>query len=269
MIRPDSHVSDAAERAHAPAGVRAVLTGAGRWLGDLVMPPVCLSCHEPLDCHDHVCPSCWAGIDFIRPPLCDRLGIPLPFDAGGPMVSAAAAAAEPVYDRARAVARYAGTMRKLIHDYKYRDRHDARRLFVGWLSVAGDELLLEADALLPVPLHRVRLLTRRFNQSALLARELARLRGLPYWPDTLRRIRRTKPQVGLSMRERRDNLQGAFRLGRSAAARVAGRRLVLVDDVITTGATADACARVLKKAGAASVDILALAIVDEHARMTT
>ena len=186
------------------------LRSAAAAVGDLIVPPVCLACHRPLSSHDSICPGCWSDIDFIRAPLCDRLGIPLPFDVGGTMISAAAAADPPDYDRARAVARFDGVMRQLVHDLKFRDRHDARRLFGRWLTEAGAELLADADVVIPVPLSRVRLATRRFNQSAILAREVARLAGMPFEPLALQRIKRTPPQVGLSRQQRRENVAGAF-----------------------------------------------------------
>ncbi len=120
------------------------------------MPPVCLACREPLAGHDALCPVCWSGVDFIRPPLCDRLGLPMPFDAGGVMVSAAAVADPPPYGRARAVAAYSGQMRELVHALKFNDRHDVRRLFGRWLVEAGKELLADADVVVPVPLSRWR-----------------------------------------------------------------------------------------------------------------
>jgi ComF family protein len=232
---------------------------------DLVVPPLCLACHRPLADHNAICARCWTEIAFIRPPLCDRLGIPLPFDIGGTMVSAAAEADPPEYDRARAVARFDGVMRELVHDLKFRDRHDARRVFGRWLIDAGRGLLADADVVIPVPLTRLRLAARRFNQSAILAQEVARLTGLRYVPDILVRARRTAPQVGLSRQQRRDNVAGAFAVAPGKAAAVAGANIVLVDDVITTGATVRACARSLKRAGAARVDVLALAMVTDPA----
>ncbi|MEO1206320.1 MAG: ComF family protein [Pseudomonadota bacterium] len=193
----------------------------------------------------------------------------MPFDTGETMISAAAVVSQPAYDRARAIAQYTGNMRKLIHDYKYRDRHDAHALFVNWMAIAGADLLADADIIMPVPLHRWRIFTRRFNQSALLGRDLAKTHKPVYAPDLLRRIRRTKPQVGLSQAQRRGNLAGAFHIKTSAKVRLDGKRILLVDDVITTGATANACAKVLKNAGASAVDILALALVADQARMTT
>jgi len=245
----------------APEPRISALRRAAAAIADVLVPPLCLSCHGRLSTHDALCPSCWSGIDFIRAPLCDRLGLPMPYDTGGRMVSAAAAADPPAYDRARAVARFEGVMRTLMHDLKFHDRHDARRLFGRWLAGAGAELLADADALIPIPLTRARLLSRRFNQSAILAHEVARRTGIKAEPLALLRVRASKSQVGLSREQRRQNVAGAFAVAAGREAAIAGAKLVLVDDVITTGATAGACARVLKRAGAARVDVLALALV--------
>lgn len=230
-------------------------------IADVLVPPLCLACHGRLSTHDALCPKCWSGIDFIRAPLCDRLGLPMPYDTGAPMISAAAAAKPPAYDRARAVARFDKVMRTLVHDLKFHDRHDARRLFGRWLAEAGSELLVDADLIVPVPLTRTRLLSRRFNQSAILAHEVARVAHVKVEPLALLRVRATKPQVGLSREQRRQNVAGAFAVAPSRKAMIAGAKIVLVDDVITTGATAEACARALKRAGAVRVDVLALALV--------
>ena len=237
--------------------------GAAAWGGvaDFLLPPVCLGCHKPLGGHDALCAHCWRSIDFIRAPLCDRLGIPLPYDTGGTIVSAAALADPPVYDRARAAAHFDGVVRDLVHKLKYADQHDGRRLLGRWLSAAGQELLADADLLIPVPLHRWRLFTRRVNQAAILAQELARLQHLPCDPQALVRIKRTPQQVGLTRDQRRRNMAAAFQVPAGARLRIDGRNIVLIDDVITTGATVDACARALNAAGAARVDVLAVAIV--------
>lgn len=234
---------------------------------DALLPPLCVGCHEPLATHHALCSDCWSRVSFIRPPLCDRLGIPMPFAAGDVMVSAAAAARPPEYDRARAVARFDGLMRDLVHDLKFRDRHNARSLFGRWLVDAGRDLLRDAEVVVPVPLARMRLLGRRFNQAALLAQEIARRTGKSYEPLALVRTRRTDPQVGLTRRERRRNVSGAFVVPEARKPTILGRRVVLVDDVITTGATVDVAARALKRAGARSVDVLALAIVTDVASM--
>jgi len=253
-----------------PAGARPEITASAyrRTMGalaDLIMPPLCLACREPLSVHDALCPDCWRGIDFIRAPLCDRLGLPMPFDAGGIMVSAAAVARPPAYDRARAVGAYAGVMRALIHGLKFNDRHDVRYLFGRWLTEAGADLIRDSEVVVPVPLGRWRMLTRRFNQAAILSREVARLTGRAYEPMGLSRTRATHTQVGLTRLQRKENVAGAFAVPPRRAAMICGRNILLVDDVITTGATVGACAEALKGAGARRVDVLALALVTDMA----
>jgi ComF family protein len=234
-------------------------------ISDLLLPPLCLSCREPLASHDALCFKCWSDIDFIRAPLCDRLGLPMPFDTGGIMISAAAAADPPPYDRARAVAAYSGQMRELIHALKFRDRHDLSALFGRWLAEAGKELIREADVIVPVPLSRWRLLSRRFNQAAILSQDVALRAKLDYEPLALTRVKRTPSQVGLTRRERQENVAGAFRVAPRFLHRISGRNVILIDDVITTGATVGACAKALKRAGARRVDVLALALVTGNA----
>jgi ComF family protein len=234
------------------------LSAGARKIADFMVPPVCLGCQRLLGSHDCLCAACWCRITFIRAPLCDRMGLPMPFDTGGVMISAAASADPPDYDRARAVARFDGLMRDLVHGFKYSDRHDARRLFGSWLAQAGAELLGQADLIVPVPLHRWRLLSRRFNQSAVLAGEAAAVAGVPVAYDVLERVKATPQQVGLTGEQRRLNVSGAFRAVPGRGAAVEGARVVLIDDVITTGATINACARALRRAGAVQVDVLAL-----------
>jgi ComF family protein len=257
-----------------PTGVRTLSSKMGdavariaRATVDLVVPPLCLNCRQPLGSHDAICAACWRQIRFIRPPLCDRLGIPLPFDTGGPTVSAAALAAPPDWNRARAVAQFGPVIRELILGFKYADRHDARRLFGRWLAGAGEELLRDADALVPVPLHRWRLIRRKFNQAQLLAAEVSALTRVPVDAFAIERVKATPTQVGLSEAERRQNLTGAMRVPPPARERIEGRNLVLIDDVITTGTTAAVCARALRRAGAARVDVLALALVTDDSRV--
>jgi ComF family protein len=231
-------------------------------LADLVLPPVCIVCRTRIGSHGLVCGACFAKIDFIAPPLCDRLGVPLPYHtgaAGEPCLSAAAIADPPVYDRARAAARYSATMRDLIQSFKYRDRHEGLPLFGRWLAKAGQELLADADYIVPVPLYRARLWTRRFNQSALLAQAVGKLSAVPVDCFVLKRVRATASQVGLTAKQRQRNVAGAFKGEPAGKERIKGKRIILVDDVITTGATAEACAKVLKRAGAVGVDVLALA----------
>jgi ComF family protein len=162
---------------------------------------------------------------------------------------------------ARAVMRYSDASAQLVHQFKYADRLEAAPAFGRWMARAGAALLKDADLIAPVPLHRRRLFSRRFNQSAELARQVARLSGVPFVPDLLERVRATRPQVGLSGDARRRNVAGAFRVSEAMKAAARGRNVVIVDDVMTTGATAEACARALAAAGARETRVLCLARV--------
>lgn len=237
------------------------LTGAGRLALDWLLPPLCLACRHPVGDHGALCPACWRGVAFISPPVCDRLGTPLPYDLGPGALSPAAIARPPAFDRARAAFRFDEIGRALIHGLKYGDRLELARPLAGWMARAGDDLLEGADALVPVPLHWTRLVGRRFNQAAELARHLSARTGIAHAPLALKRARRTVHQVGLSRAERLENVAGAFRVPEEAEATVRGRALILVDDVFTTGATIEAAARTLRRAGAARIDVLTAARV--------
>lgn len=236
---------------------------AGRLGADLAFPPVCLACRRAVADDGAVCGACWSAIRFIERPFCERLGTPFATDLGSEaLVSPAAVADPPVYARARAVARYDdGPARRLIHRLKYGDRLELARTMGAWMARAGDELLVEADLLVPIPLHRLRLLARRFNQSAALAAMISRRCGVPVEVAALRRVRHTAPQVGLSRSQRAINLQGAFKVAAEERPMIEGRAIVLVDDVATSGATLNAASRALLRAGARRVDALVFARV--------
>ena len=232
---------------------------------DLALPPLCPACREPV-VGQALCAACWSKLSFIAPPYCERLGIPFAYDPGPGLLSMQAIADPPAYNRARAAVRYDDVARTLVHAFKYGDRLDLAPALGRWTARAGHELLAEADAIVPVPLHWRRLWARRFNQSALLAETIARECGRPIAHEALKRVKATAQQVGLTRTQRAENIQGAFRVPATAKAAVAGRRLVLVDDVLTTGATAEGCARALLRAGAANVDVLTFARVVDAVR---
>ena len=167
----------------------------------------------------------------------------------------------PAYNRARAAVRYDDVARALVHALKYGDRLDLAPTMGRWMANAGRELVADADAMVPVPLHWRRQWARRFNQSALLAEVIAKTSGRPVAYAALKRSKATPQQVGLAKADRALNVQGAFRVPPDGKAEVVGRRLVLVDDVLTSGATVGACARALLRAGAANVDVLVFARV--------
>jgi ComF family protein len=227
---------------------------------DTALPPLCASCRTPLGNLGGLCPACWSRVSFIAPPYCERLGIPFTYDPGPGVLSMEAIADPPAYGRARAAVRYDDIARDLVHRLKYGDRLDLATSMGRWMARAGRELLKDADALVPVPLHWRRLWARRFNQAAALAEAISRASGVPVC-HALKRVKATPQQVGLSRTERAANVQGAFRVPAGSEAAVHGRRLVLVDDVLTSGATIDACARALLRAGAVCVDVLVFARV--------
>jgi len=232
---------------------------------DVALPQLCAACREPVGA-EGLCAACWSKLSFIAPPYCERLGIPFPFDPGPGVLSMEAIADPPAYRRARAAVRYDDVARKLVHAFKYGDRLDLAPTMGRWMGNAGRPLLAEADAIVPVPLHWRRQWARRFNQSALLAEVIGKASGVAVDHAALRRVKATPQQVGLSQAERAQNVQGAFRVPPSAKSEVAGRRLLLVDDVLTSGATVDACSRALLRAGAAQVDVLVFARVVAAAR---
>lgn len=228
---------------------------------DLFLPPQCLACRATIDRQGALCAACWESVDFLASPCCGICGHPFEFDPGEGALCAACLDRRPAYGRARAVLRYAPPARDLVLGFKYGDQTYAAPAFGRWLARAGRELLAEADVLVPVPLHWTRLFQRRFNQSILIARALARESGLPMAADLLMRLRRTPPQGRLSPAARRRNVQGAFAVRSGREESVAGRKVLLIDDVMTTGATIEACAEALFEAGAAGVDALTLARV--------
>lgn len=238
----------------------AALRGAGRVVLDAALPPLCPACRKPVADDGGLCPGCWSQLSFITPPYCERLGIPFAYDPGPGVLSMQAIADPPAYERARAAVRYDDIARTLVHALKYGDRLDLAPTLGRWMVQAGGALLAEADALVPVPLHWRRLWTRRFNQSAALAEVIAARVKLPV-AHALARVKATRQQVGLTASERTLNVQGAFRVPEAARTDVKGRRLVIVDDVLTSGATIDACSRALLRAGAGAVDVLVFARV--------
>jgi ComF family protein len=242
--------------------LRAVLREA---LG-LVYPPSCAGCGGATADPGALCPACWSALRLIEAPLCPRYGTPFALDLGiGPLLSPRAIAEPPVFARARAVALYDGAARSLVHRLKYEDRLDLAPAMARMMLASGRELIAQAECVVPVPLHRWRLWRRRFNQAALLGRPIAKAAALPFRPGALAQVRATRSQVGLSRAARATNLQGAFRVPPAARASLQGQRVLLVDDVTTTGATANAAARALLRGGAASVDLLTFALVAQEA----
>jgi ComF family protein len=229
---------------------------------DLLLPHQCLKCGELLGTEGALCAACWSEIAFLAPPLCARCGYPFEFDSGfgaDGEICGACLRDPPPYDRARAVFRYDQESRSLILGLKHGDRTHGVPAFGAWLARAAGPLAAEADLVAPVPLHRWRLFRRRYNQAALLAKAVASAAGLACAPGLLVRVRATPSQGRLSRARRRLNVRGAFAVPPARREAVEGRRVLLVDDVMTTGATVESAARCLTAAGARAVDVLTLA----------
>jgi ComF family protein len=236
------------------------------WRGalDLVFPPQALDGGAAAS--GGLSAETWSRIHFLDGPVCHGCGAPFEYDIGGPC---AACLAKPrAFDAARAACLYDEASRDPILKLKHADRLDLAPMMARWISRAARDLIDQADAVAPVPLHPMRLLRRRHNQAAEIARPLCALTGLAYLPDALVRTKPTDSQGGKSGGGRRRNVAGAFDVPDARRAQVTGRRILLVDDVMTTGATAEGCARALKAAGAAHVAVAVVARVQAREGLT-
>jgi ComF family protein len=227
---------------------------------DFLLPPRCLSCHEPVESQGVVCQACWADIDFISDPFCESCGLPFEYDYDEAMQCVACVTSPPHFSVARAAVVYKGTGKKLILSFKHGDATHAAPLIAKWMQRAGRSLIENTDLIIPVPLHWSRLIKRRYNQAALLAHALSKETGVATDPLILKRIKATKSQGLFRKGERLANVKGAFTVDEKRTA-LKNKRILLIDDVFTTGATVNACAKTLLKAKAADVKVLAFAYV--------
>ena len=224
-----------------------------------VFPARCAACRDPVGSHGALCTKCWGEMHFITDPLCYRCGLPFEHEMGGVALCGHCMAAPPAFAQARAVFKYDGSSRAQILALKYQDKTQLAPIFGAWLARTGAEYHGKVQAILPVPLHYWRLLKRRYNQAALLSHALGKQTGLPVWLDALKRTRATATQAGLARKGREDNMRGAFAVPPARRAQLKGLSVLLVDDVMTTGATLNACARTLHDAGARDVYVLTIA----------
>lgn len=235
--------------------------GAGRVLIDALLPPLCLRCGEIVAEPGALCAACWPVLSFIAPPYCACCGVPFAGETGPAALCADCLRRRPVFRHARAALVYDAHSRRLVLPFKHGDRTDMAKACARWMNQAGAELIAQAELIAPVPLHWRRLLLRRYNQAGLLARIVSRDSQAKLVPDLLRRRRWTGSQAGLAARERRRNVRLAFDVHPRWTDELEGKSVLLVDDVLTTGATAEACARALRRGGARHVDVLTLARV--------
>ncbi|MBN9311312.1 MAG: ComF family protein [Devosia sp.] len=249
------------------AGAGKVKSGAmalrrlGGGLLDLVYPPTCLDCGAPVSTHGSLCPNCFKQLRPITAPYCPVLGLPFEVSLGAGALSVEAIADPPPFDRARSAVLYNEVARAIVSRLKYGNRPELAVFCARLMLGAGADLWADAPVLVPVPLHVTRQLQRRYNQSAELARILARRLGLSVDTGLVSRARRTRQQVGLSSAARERNVAGAFSVRPDAVGRLRGRGVVLVDDVITTGSTVKAITRALRRAGIAKIDVISFARV--------
>lgn len=230
-------------------------------LADVLVPSACPVCYQPVGNDDGLCAPCWQDIEFITGPVCRRTGLPMPVDLGAETISPLARAQPPPYDKARAAFAYKGSGSALIKRMKFGDRPELAALLARLIHARLPEMLPRHALLVPVPLHRRRLVWRRFNQAAEICRHLAALSGQSMAENVVARIRPTAQQIGLSRAGRKRNLRGAFAVPQSQQHRLKGRAVVLVDDVLTTGATVEALTRILRRAGAAPIYVVTAARV--------
>lgn len=228
---------------------------------DVVLPPRCVITGDIVEKQGMIAPAAWAGLDFIASPMCDCCGRAFEFDAGPGMLCGECIDDRPDYASARAALKYNDTSRDLILGFKHADKTHSVLAFMPWLRRAGAEMIEQADYFIPVPLHRWRFIKRRYNQSAIIAFALAKETMLPCLADALARTRATPSQGHLKFAERQRNVRRAFALNPKYKKQIAGKTIVLVDDVYTTGATVKECAKVLLQSGAAAVHVLTLARV--------
>ena len=237
---------------------------ASRLVASVLFPDTCLACRMHVAARGTLCPDCWGRLHFIAEPVCAVSGTPFQHEFGDNMISAEALADPPPWRRARAAVLHDGIARQLVQRLKYGDQTELAPWMAQWMLRAGRALVRECDVVVPVPLHARRYLARRYNQSAELARAIAAESGLAFEPAALARIKATRRQVGLTAAQRQANVRGAFRVPAESEIAVAGRSVLLVDDVYTTGATISAAAKVLLRAGAANVDVLTFSRVVPH-----
>ncbi len=246
----------------------ALIKALSRGVLDVLLPPLCARCSDPVSQPGQLCAACFKALNFIAEPLCRRCGMPFAIqaEAGPARLCHCCRASLPLWHQARAAFLYDEAAKSLILPFKHDDRGDLAAVIALHMKRAGAALLARAELLVPVPLHRRRLLRRRFNQAAILAHELGRRTGLPVLPDGLQRTHATAPLGGLSAAARAETLQGTIVVRKTRRALIAGRRILLVDDVLTSGATATACTGALLDAEAANIDVLVASRVPNPGR---
>lgn len=233
-------------------------------LENFFFPPSCLGCQEIVTQKNLLCAKCWREIYFITPPICDVYGIPLSFQQGNLTLSTKALYKPPFFRKARSAVLHKGLGKKLITQFKYNDQLHLLPFIADFMQNAGRELILEADFLIPVPLHFFRYLFRRYNQSLELARYLAKKNKKNYLPNVIKRIRHTEKQALLNFSKRQNNVRNAFFIPKSYYKILFEKKILLIDDVYTTGATINEVTKTLLKANVKQVDVLTFSCTHDN-----
>lgn len=234
-----------------------LLRGGGTFL-DILFPAQCPQCCDPVDVPGSLCANCWKEATFISPPFCAQCGYPFDYEVSSDMVCGSCLAAPPPFSKGRSVLKYDEHSRDMILAFKHADRTDQAPVFANWMARSAGDILSENPIIAPVPLHSHRLLKRRYNQSALLAKDLAAQSDKRVIPDLLIRTRATPSQGSKSFKGRVQNVKGAFSINSRWRGKINGEHILLIDDVYTTGATVSACSTCLLANGAAKVSVLTL-----------
>ncbi|WP_417254591.1 ComF family protein [Celeribacter sp.] len=233
-------------------------------LGKLIYPAQCLTCDEMIEVTRGLCPTCWSDTPFIVYHPCEACGRPLIGEAEEGDLCDDCRAHPRVWDRGRAVMLYSGNARSIVLRFKHGDRTDLAYSAGVWLANPAAPLIVPEMVVAPVPLHWFRLLRRRYNQAALLAARVAKIHKLTHVPDLLKRPSATRTLDGMTAEQRRETVAGSICLTEKRAAGIQGKRVLLIDDVMTTGATLTQCAQACLDAGAQGVDVAVLARVDRE-----
>nr|WP_295734459.1 ComF family protein [uncultured Bartonella sp.] len=223
---------------------------------NFLFPPTCPGCGVFVEKTGTICPECWKQLHFITKPYCPVMGTPFTYDQGEGFLSGEAIQSPPPFTRARSVVAHFGLARSLVTRLKYGDRTELAPFMAEWMTIAGKELIESADIIVPIPLHYRRFLKRTYNQATELSRNIARSTGKPLQPFVLKRQKNTRQQVGLLKKARQRNMIGAFIVPEKEKAKIKDKRVLLVDDVFTTGATVRSATKALLRGGAKSVDVL-------------
>jgi ComF family protein len=236
--------------------MRLPIAALSQWALDKLYPPHCPSCKAPVAAQGHLCGTCFNDIHMIAAPQCAQCGVPFAVDMGSEALCPECLDHRPSYITARSALVYGEVVGTLIKQLKYHDQMQGLNRFAQWMAQVVSK---DVDVIVPVPLHWKRLFTRRYNQAAWLAYELSDVMAIPCMPHMLRRVRHTPPQARMNREERQRNMKRAFVVPKKYTSLIEHKRILIVDDVMTTGATIEACAEALKSAGAAEVYAVTLA----------